>query len=262
MADSSSQARSTDGHPVVDLAAHLQVDRGSPVPLHLQVAGQLEALVRSERLPAGSRLTTEVQLADRLGISRPTVRAAIGSLVDRGLLVRKRGVGTQVVGARLDRPLELTSLHDDLRRGGRAPTTTVLELGEVPAGPEPARALRLVAGTPVVRLRRLRLADGEPVALMTNHLPVGLVALDADALASHGLYELLRAAGVRIRIADQSVGAATATAAEARWLGERRGAALLTMWRTAYDDEGRPVEHGSHLYRGSRYRFSTTLVQR
>ena len=67
------------------------------------------------------------------------MRAAIGYLVDRGLLVRKRGVGTQVVRAQVDRPLELTSLHDDLRRGGRAPTTTVLELDEVPAGAEPAR---------------------------------------------------------------------------------------------------------------------------
>jgi DNA-binding GntR family transcriptional regulator len=250
------------GGPVVDLAAHLAVDRAAPVPLHQQVAAQLEAVIVSGRLPAGARITTEVALADVLGVSRPTVRAAIGSLVDRGLLVRKRGVGTQVVGVRLDRSLELTSLHDDLVRAGQRVTTTVLAVGEVPAAPEPARALRVAAGTPVLELRRLRCADGEPVALMTNHLPIGMVALDAAALEAHGLYELLRAAGVRIRIADQSVGAAAATAAQARRLGERPGAALVTMTRTAYDDEGRPVEHGSHLYRGSRYRFSTTLVAR
>ena len=250
------------GSPVDDLAAHLSVDRGSPVPLHHQVAVQLEAMIAAERLPAGARLTNEVELADRLGVSRPTVRTAIGSLVDRGLLVRKRGVGTQVVGARLDRPLALTSLHDDLVGVGRRPSTTVLELAETPAAPEVASALRVAAGSPVVLLRRLRSADGEPVAVMRNHLPVGLVGLDVAALESHGLYELMRAAGVRIRIAAQSVGAATATAAQARQLGERPGAALLTMRRTAYDDEGRPVEHGSHLYRGSRYRFSTTLVDR
>ncbi len=250
------------GSVAADLAAHLSVDRASATPLHQQVAEQLEALVVTGRLPAGARLTTEVELADRLGISRPTVRTAIAALVDRGLLVRKRGVGTQVVRARLDRALDLTSLHDDLLRAGRRPGTTVLSLGVTPADAEVADALRVPVGAEVTVLRRLRSADGEPIALMTNHLPAGPVALDADALASHGLYALLRAAGVRIRIADQSVGAASATAAQARQLGERRGAALLTMTRTAYDDEGRPVEHGRHLYRGSAYRFSTTLVER
>ncbi|HEU4912269.1 MAG TPA: UTRA domain-containing protein, partial [Actinomycetes bacterium] len=161
----------------------------------------------------------------------------------------------------LNRSLELTSLHDDLLHAGRRPTTTVLQLAETPADAEVAAALAVVPGASVTVLRRLRSAEGRPVALMTNHLPVGLLPLRAEDLEAHGLYELLRAAGVRIRIADQSVGAAAATAAQARQLGERPGAALLTMTRTAYDDEGRPVEHGSHLYR-SAYRFSTTLVSR
>lgn len=247
--------------PADDLTAELSVDRDSPVPLHQQVAVQLEAMIVAERLPPGSRLTNEVELADRLGISRPTVRTAIGYLVDRGLLVRKRGVGTQVVRAQLNRSLELTSLHDDLLRAGRRPTTTVLQLAETPADAEVAAALAVAPGAPVTVLRRLRSAEGRPVALMTNHLPVGLLPLRAEDLEAYGLYELLRAAGVRIRIADQSVGAAAATAAQARQLGERPGAALLTMTRTAYDDEGRPVEYGSHLYR-SAYRFSTTLVSR
>lgn len=248
---------------VVDvLAARVSVDRFSPIPLYQQVAAQLEALIVAERLPPGTRLTNEVELAERLGISRPTMRTAIGNLVDRGLLVRKRGVGTQVVRAQLSRSWELTSLHDDLVRAGRRPTTTVLELAETPADAQVAAALGVAAWTPVTVLRRLRSADGEPVALMTNHLPAGLVPLRADDLGTHGLYELLRAAGVRIRIADQSIGAAAATAAQARQLGERRGAAMLTMTRTAYDDAGRPVEHGNHLYRGSAYRFATTLVSR
>jgi len=250
------------GSVAADLAAHLSVDRGSATPLHQQLAEQLEALVFAGRLPPGARLTTEVELADRLGISRPTMRTAIAALVDRGLLVRKRGVGTQVVRAQLGRALELTSLHDDLLRAGRRPSTTVLSLGVAPADSEVAVALRVPPGTEVAMLRRLRCADGDPIALMTNHLPVGLFRLDAEALTSHGLYALLRAAGVRIRIADQSVAAVSATAAQARQLGERRDAALLTMTRTAYDDEGRPVEHGRHLYRGSAYRFSTTLVER
>jgi len=252
----------TRGGVVDDLASQVSVDRNSPVPLYYQVAVQLQRLIVAGSLQPGVRLTNEIELADRLGVSRPTMRAAIRYLVDRGLLVRKRGVGTQVVRARLSRSLELTSLHDDLQRAGRQPTTSVLELVEIPAGRDVAAALGVVTGTPVTKLRRLRGADGRPIALMTNYLPLELVSLDADTLEAHGLYELLRAAGVRIRIADQSVGAASATAQQASLLGEPRGAALLTMTRSAYDDEGRAVEYGSHVYRGSGYSFSMTLLDR
>ncbi|TDQ54194.1 UTRA domain-containing protein [Actinorugispora endophytica] len=78
--------------------------------------------------------------------------------------------------------------------------------------------------------------------------------------ASIGLYTLLRAAGVNLKIASQSIGARGATAAEARALGEARGAPLLTMDRTVYDDIGRVVEAGSHVYRASRYTFELTLT--
>lgn len=250
------------GGVVRDLAAHVSVDRASPVPLYQQMAVQLERLIVAERLPPGVRLDNEIELADRLGVSRPTMRAAIGYLVDRGLLVRKRGVGTQVVRSQVNRSLELTSLYDDLLRSGRRPTTEVLELVTVPAGPDAAAALGIAAGEAVTKVARLRSADGRPIAVLTNVLPAGLAGLGVESLERHGLYELLRAVGVRIRIAEQTVGAAPATARQASLLEERRGAALLTMTRTAYDDEGRAVEYGSHVYRASAYRFSMTLVDR
>ncbi|MFL6052565.1 MAG: GntR family transcriptional regulator [Actinoallomurus sp.] len=240
----------------------VSVDRTSPVPLYFQVAQQIEAAIRDGRLPPGSRLENEIQLADRYGLSRPTIRQAIQHLVDKGLLVRKRGVGTQVVQAQVRRSVELTSLYDDLLATGRSPSTRVLELGTLPAGEEVARELDVAPGTEVVRLRRLRLTGGEPLALLTNHLPVGLVDLTGDGLAAHGLYEILRAAGVNLRIAHQTIGARGATAAEARLLDERRGVPLLTMTRVAYDDHGRPVEYGRHAYRAGRYSFALTLVER
>jgi DNA-binding GntR family transcriptional regulator len=238
------------------------VDRSSPVPLYFQVAQQLEAAIDEGRLPPGSRLENEIQLADRYGLSRPTIRQAIQHLVDKGLLVRRRGVGTQVVQAQVRRPIELTSLYDDLRASGRDPATRVLELGARPADEQVARELDVAPGTEVLRLRRLRLTGEEPLALLTNYLPAGLVAPTADDLAAHGLYEMLRAAGVNLRIAHQTIGARGATTAEARLLDERRGVPLLTMTRIAYDDKGRPVEYGRHVYRASRYSFALTLVER
>jgi DNA-binding GntR family transcriptional regulator len=240
----------------------LVIDRASPVPLYYQVAQQLEAAIREGRLPPGARLENEVGLAGRCGLSRPTVRQAIQHLVDKGLLVRKRGVGTQVVQAQVCRPLELTSLYDDLAAAGRHPRTEVLELASVPAGDEVARELGTEPGAEVVRLRRLRFTGAEPLAVLTNHLPPDLAGFGAEDLRRHGLYELLRATGVNLRVAHQTIGARGATAGEARLLTERRGAPLLTMKRTAFDDKGHAVEYGDHVYRASRYAFALTLVER
>ncbi len=107
-------------------------------------------------------------------------------------------------------------------------------------------------------VRRLRLADGEPIALMTNYLPVG-IAPTRDELESDGLYDCLRGRGVKPRIANQRIGARSASAAEARMLEEPPRAALLTMERTAFDEAGNAVEFGQHIYRASRYSFDTTF---
>lgn len=240
----------------------IAVDRSSPVPLYFQVAEQFTAAIQRGELAPGDRLDSELQLADRLGLSRPTVRQAIQHLVDKGLIVRRRGVGTQVVRGEVRRAVELTSLHDDLARAGRQPSTSVLELAIVACPAQVAVALGVTAGREVQHVRRLRFADGEPLAVMENWLPLDLVRLTLDALQSRGLYAILRAAGLRVRGAQQRIGARAATAAEAQMLGERRGAPLLTMTRTAYDDQGRHVEHGAHIYRASRYALEVTVAER
>lgn len=238
----------------------LALDRSSPVPLYFQVAQHMESLIESGVYPPGTRLENEMVLAERLGLSRPTMRKAMEYLVDRGLLVRRRGVGTQVVQPKVRRPVALSSLFDDLRAAGQAPRTEVLGL-HLGVPPEHVReALGTEPGTHVYTLRRLRFTDDEPLAIMTNYVPADVVALDEEQLSTHGLYDLLRAGGVRLTIASQTIGARSAKAAEARLLGERSGAPLLTMTRTAYDEEGRAVEFGSHLYRASRYSFSLTLT--
>lgn len=238
------------------------LDRASPIPLYFQVAQHLEQAIESGDIGPGARLDNEVDLADRLGLSRPTMRRAIQYLVDRGYLVRKRGVGTQVVHPKVRRPLQLTSLYDDLSSGGKGPTTKLLRLEEIPAPDAVARALDLPEGTTVIDVQRLRYAQSEPLAVMTNYLPKGLIELDKARLESAGLYQMMRAGGVRLHLASQSIGARAASAAEARLLEETKGAPLLTMTRIAYDDSGRPVEYGNHIYRASHYSFELVLVDR
>jgi DNA-binding GntR family transcriptional regulator len=237
----------------------VSIDRSSPVPLYFQLAQHLEAEIRSGSLPVGTRLENEVALARELGLSRPTVRAAFGYLAERGMVARKRGYGTVVTREKLNRDVQLTSLHDDLIRAGQQPATKVLRNEVAVASESVAAALELPEGSLVICLERIRFADGEPIALMHNFLPAALVRLNDEALETHGLYEILRAAGIALTSATQRMSARNALAAEARLLDEPRGAALLTMERTVLDDMDRPVEFGQHVYRASRYSLRTSL---
>jgi len=125
------------------------LDRGSPVPLYFQVATQLQQMIESGELPVGGRLANEVELAEQLGVSRPTMRRAIQYLVERGMLVRKRGVGTQIVHPKVRRPVELTSLWDDLAKTGQEPRTELRGFTVGPATAAMAQTLGVPEGPPV-----------------------------------------------------------------------------------------------------------------
>ncbi|MGA4864601.1 GntR family transcriptional regulator [Streptomyces lavendulocolor] len=238
------------------------MDRTSPVPLYFQLSQQLEAAIERGTLTPGSLLGNEIELAGRLGLSRPTVRQAIQALVEKGLLVRRRGVGTQVVHSQVKRPLELSSLYDDLEAAGQRPATIVLANRVEPAPAEVAAALGVPEGTDVRYVERLRFAHDEPVARLRNHLPLGLLDLDTELLEGTGLYRMMRGAGITLHSARQKVGARAAIGLEAELLTEEKGAPLLTMERTTFDDTGRAVEFGSHIYRASRYAFEFQLLVR
>ncbi|MDO5503228.1 MAG: GntR family transcriptional regulator [Actinomycetia bacterium] len=242
------------------------VDRTSPVPLYHQLAEQFSAAITSGQLQPGDPFETEVSLAERLRLSRPTIRRAIAELVERGLLVRRRGVGTTVTNDVIHRRDELTSLHDDLRRRGQQPRTEVLAITPDVLNPVAAAALGLDEATPFLYLRRRRLAGRTPAAILDNYLPPGpaRVVLDGGErdLRRRGLYDVLRQHGIRPTVAHQVIGARRPAAAERRLLGLVSGDPLLTMTRRAYDDQGSPVEYGDHCYRYDQYAFEVTVHER
>jgi DNA-binding GntR family transcriptional regulator len=247
---------------VIPSVGTIPVDRASPVPLYFQVAQHLERAIESGELPPGTQLENEIQLAEQLGLSRPTMRRAMQYLVDRGLLVRRRGIGTQVAHAKFKRPVELSSLWDDLMRSGQQPATKVMSIEQERLTGEIAHKLGLSDGAEAVVLERLRYAGDEPLARLRNYLPVGLAPglMTAETLERTGLYQLLRSNGTTLHAATQTIGARAATQSEGRLLGEPKGAPLLTMERSAYDDAGRVVEYGTHIYRASRYSFELSLI--
>lgn len=238
----------------------VEIDRTSPVPLYHQLAEQLTAAIESGILKPGDAFENELSLADRLSLSRPTVRRAIAELVERGLLVRRRGIGTTVANQVVHRRDELTSLHEDLARTGRTPTTKVLRLESI-VDERAAHALQVPADTPLVFLERLRFAGEQPLAILTNWLPPH-DDFDVAELERDSLYAILRRRGIRPVVGHQVIGARSATATERRLLEVTKAQPLLTMTRHAYDADGTPVEFGDHCYRADQYAFDITVHER
>lgn len=249
-----------DAEYLLPRALFLNIDRSGPIPLYHQIATRIEAAIVDGSVPAGARIDNEIALGERLGLSRPTIRRAIQDLVDKGILVRRRGIGTQVVRGGVTRKLELTSLYEDLNSAKRSPSTLVLGHANTTADELVATSLGVAAGSPVLHIRRLRLADGIPLAILDNYLPSEFTDIKRDVLEQFGLYQVLSSRGVDIRIAKQRIGARTATLDESKKLDIEKKSAVLTMERVAFDSKGHAVEFGQHVYRPDLYSFEVTLV--
>jgi GntR family transcriptional regulator len=237
------------------------VDKTSPVPLYFQIAENLKNAIEAGTLKPGQRLDNEITLSERLSVSRPTVRQAIQRLTNEGLVVRQRGVGTVIVDRRIQRRLALSSLYEDLSASGKEPATSVLSVRSAPADEEIAAALGVPPGQTVMRIERVREAEGSPLAVMRNYLPADLLQrTDIESVLSrHGLYETLRQQGVRFHSAEEVIGARKATATEAALLRVPRNSTVLTMARVAFDPAGRAIEYGVHAYLAERYSFRVAL---
>lgn len=240
---------------------NVTIDRDSPVPLYHQLSEQLRAAITDGRLQPGDAFENEVGLAHRLSLSRPTVRRAIQDMVDQGLLVRRRGLGTTVANRKVHRRAELSSLFDDLARDGREPHTTVLT-HEIVTDERAASALDLPPSTPLLHVVRLRFAGDAPLAMMHNWLPPETSSIPREELEDTGLYAALRARGIKPVVARQTIGARMPSTAERKHLRIRGTAPVLTMTRMAFDAAGKAVEFGDHCYRAEDYEIDLLVDER
>lgn len=225
-----------------------------------QVRAILEHRIRDE-LHAGDALDSERELVHQLGVSRVTVRQAIGDLVADGMLERTQGKGTYVTGPRVDTRLHLMSFSREMRARGLRPRTQVLSARIVPANGEVAPTLGLELGEQVVRLERLRLADGTPMAHEIGWYPSKLL----PGLLDHKLnfvYDLMAEHyGLEVTRGEQTVRSEAADADRARILGIARRAPLLVTERVTFAGEV-AVEHCISWYRADRYRIHSTILPR
>jgi GntR family transcriptional regulator len=237
------------------------LDTSSPLPKYYQLKEILRGMIEREDLQRGELIPPERELCEEYGISRMTARQAIVELVNEGILYREQGRGTFVAGEKVKQEAErLASFTEDMAGRGHETTSSVLDAEPVRAGPVVARLLGIEETDEVVRVRRVRHADGEPMALETSHLlygvASGLLTLD---LSSRSIYGELRAGGLNIAWAEQSYEATLINDFEAKHLGVPQGSPALLIERVTHDGRDLAFEYVKSTYRGDRYRITTTL---
>jgi GntR family transcriptional regulator len=222
------------------------------VPRYFEIEQSLRE--RAAELEPHSPLPSEAQLCVKFGVSRMTARAAVQRLVQDGLVYRVPGRGTFVAPARATRTAaHVLSFSDEMRRKGRVPSSRVLERRERKATEHEQRRL---GTTEVIVLRRVRLADGKPLAVERAVFPAARVgaAFETD-LERESLFEALANAGLEPTGGSAALTAEAASAEDARLLGVRKGAPLLVERRLIHDQAGEPLELTESRYVSSRYRI-------
>jgi GntR family transcriptional regulator len=229
-----------------------------------QVLTRQRVLELIDQLQVGEAIPSERRLSGELGVSRLTLRAALDDLVRDGYLVRRHGSGTFVSEPKIAQQLTLTSFSEDMRRRGMTAGSRTIELRETHAGAAVGRALNVSPDARVVLIRRLRLADGEPMALETLHVPADRVpGLSREALENASFYELLeKQYGVVIDSGMQSIEPTVTNEEESELLGVPLHSPAFLFERTSRTAEGETVEFVRSLYRGDRYRLVAELSQR
>jgi len=235
------------------------LDKNGFIPLYYQIQRALMEKIQSGELSEGDPLASEEELSRTYQVSRMTARQALHGLKTNGYAYSEKGRGTFVSRPKLEKNiLHLQGFTEDMRRRGMNPSSRLLEQSVVSASADLLEKLKLDEGEKVMRLRRLRLADGTPMALEQSHVPLRhFPGLDRVDFGKQSLYYTLRERyGVRVGYADETIEALPATREESELLTIPRKASVLSISRIILTAQETPIESAVSRYRGDRYRAS------
>lgn len=224
---------------------------GRSVLKYVRVRDYLRSLVTHELAP-GDAIPSERILCDQFGVSRMTVRQAVDALVVEGLLDREQGRGTFVAPTKVDLEVRLSSFGEEMQRRGMEPASRVLSAEVVAATPDIADALDILPGERVYSLHRVRLADGEPMAIEQSWLPARLVPGLFDDTVPESIYGELRRRGIEPDWGEDTVSAGEVDTGDAELLGVPAGRAVLRLARRTFAGETACV-YSRSTYRADRY---------
>jgi GntR family transcriptional regulator len=235
-------------------------------PLWRQIADRLRRSIATGEFRPGDVLPSETEINATFQVSRATARASLERLRQEGLIRRQSGRGSIVLAPKVEQPVnELASFSEDMRRRGLRPSYSTFSAQSAPAGEEAAEALEINEGALSFHIRRLLLADDEPIGMSESWLAPWIFATGReptpDELDAGSLYEWLsKVCGQKIFGARERIEAALADATMARRLEVAPGSALLVARRRSHAGDRRPIEYAIMHYRADRYRFIIELA--
>lgn len=239
------------------------LDRTSPIPLYHQLRVIFQQQIQNGEWPLEAQIPTEESFASQYGVSKVTIRQALKQLSDDGFLRREQGRGTFVSKPKVEQgPRKLTSFSQEMDQHGMRASSQVLEQTVFPASEELAQKMNLAAGALVFSLKRLRLADDEPMGIQTAFLPLDLVpGIENEDFAKKSLYATLADHfGLRPVRAREEHYAVALEEADADLLRIPAGSPALAAERLTYLGDGRPLELTLSVMRGDRYKIILNLT--
>ena len=243
----------------------LTINSDSFVPYYVQIVDHVRALIKKNKLREGQTFFSEGEISQALGISKMPVRQAFQKLRSEGLLVIAKGKRPVVGSGRVPWNFQqLRGFSEEMERRGLLPSARLLSMSLEDPDLEVAQALKLAPGEQIYRVRRLRLVDSEPVAVVTSHLPARIfVGIDRQDLEKQSLYFIFEHSYKRkLQWAEELIGAVVAGEEEAAVLQTSRGGALLIIKETTYDSQNVAIEYSVSLLRGDRYNASVISVRK
>lgn len=241
------------------------IDPANIVPKYYQLANILRDRILAGEFAAQQAIPSERQLEEQYNLSRPTIRQAIDLLERQGYLYRVHGKGTFVSPPKLQKGmLELTSFSEDMRNRGLEPGQRILEFGPVPAPTKVQRQLGLEEDAPVLRIKRLRYGNQEPIGLQDSYLalPKNQIITREEVEQKGSIYSILEERfGIYPTEADETLEVTLATPEESELLQISLGSPLLLNERTLWSQDRHAIEFVSILYRGDRYKYFVRLTR-
>ncbi|MFC7395462.1 GntR family transcriptional regulator [Scopulibacillus cellulosilyticus] len=236
----------------------MEINSNNNIPLYQQYAEKFRQMILNKEISVGERFPAEIDLAEKYGVARITIRKAINELVQDDLLVRKRGKGTFVAEPKIERKLvNVASFTERMQSRGIRAGARCIDVKVINADDKLSKKLRIPKKSEVVELVRLRLSNNVPVALERSYLPSeAYPGIEKENLEDNSLYQILESKyQTRPGHSSKTLELTRATSLEAKLLKTSVGSPLFLMISTVFTEENQVMEYVEILFLGDRFRF-------
>ncbi|WP_334332165.1 MULTISPECIES: GntR family transcriptional regulator [unclassified Companilactobacillus] len=227
------------------------------VPVYIQIHNEIRKEIESGKWSVGERIPSERQLSQDFNVSRMTLRQAIQTLVDEGILQRQVGSGTYVASSKVQEKMSGTTSFTEITESqGKHPSSKTVSYHVADPSISEMEKLKLADGDQILRMERIRYADNQPICFEVATIPISIVkSLNKEDITSSLYKALENKAGLKLGNATQTVSAILASEKIANFLNVKRGSAILRVRQVTTLDDERPFEYVRSQYAGDRFEF-------